>query len=228
MSVPMKTVFLEQFARIGKALSSPSRLALLDLLCQSEKSVETLVAQSGLALKNASAQLQVLKDAGLIRSRRDGKYIYYSVSDEKVPEFWAALQDFSSRQLMELREMAATLVGSPEKLVTSNRKELLARARRQEVVVIDVRPDDEYAAAHLPCAISIPLAELKSRINQLPREKEIVAYCRGPFCLFAVEAVHALKKQGFNAVHLDDGIQEWKNAGLPLEHGRVPGKRKKA
>ena len=213
----MKAVFLDQFARIGKALASPSRLALLDLLCQSEKSVETLVAQSNLTLKNVSAQLRVLKEAGLVTSRKDGKYVYYSVSDDKVPEFWGTLQDFSSRQLAELQAISRELIGDKENLEKVDRKTLLARARRDEVMVIDVRPRDEYEAAHLPFAVSLPLDELKVKLKQLPKNKEIVAYCRGPYCLMAVEAVHLLKRQGFKAIRLDDGVREWKSAGLPIQ-----------
>lgn len=215
----MKAVFLEQFARIGKALSSPSRLALIDLLCQSEKSVETLVAQSNFSLKNVSAQLRVLKEAGLVSSRKDGKYVYYSVSDEKVPEFWANLQDFSSRKLAELQTISKDLIGDTEHLERVDRKTLLARAKREEVIVIDVRPRDEYESAHLPYAISLPLSELKAKLKQLPKSKEIVAYCRGPYCLMAVEAVQLLKRRGFKAIRLDDGVREWKSAGFPIQRG---------
>lgn len=207
---------MKQFARIGKALASPSRLALLDLLCQSEKSVETLVAQSNLSLKNVSAQLRVLKEAGLLTSRREGKYVYYSVSDEKVPEFWTNLQDFSSRQLIELQAISQKLIGDFDNLEQVDRKTLLARAKRDEVIVIDVRPRDEYDAAHLPYAISLPLEELKAKLKQLPKDKEIVAYCRGPYCLMALEAVQLLKRRGFKAVRLDDGVREWQHAGLPV------------
>lgn len=212
----MKAVFLEQFARIGKALSSPSRLALIDLLCQSEKTVETLVEQSNLTLKNTSAQLRVLKEAGVIKSRKEGKYVFYSVSDPKVSEFWSSLQDFSGRQLSELREITAALVDESESSGV-NRKELLARAKRGEVIVLDVRPKDEFDSSHIPYALSVPLSELKAKLKQLPKNKEIVAYCRGPYCLLAVEAVRFLKKSGFKAVRLDDGVQEWKNAGLPIQ-----------
>jgi rhodanese-related sulfurtransferase/predicted transcriptional regulator len=214
----MKAVFLEQFSRIGKALSNPSRLALLDLLCQSEKTVETLVAQSNLTLKNASAQLKVLREAGLVRARKDGKYVYYSISDEKVAAFWSNLQDFSSRQLADLQKITAKLISEPEALTAVDRKELLSRAAKEEVIVLDVRPRDEYDFAHLPHAISLPLAELKTKLKQLPKNKEIVAYCRGPYCLLAVEAVRFLKAKGYKAVRLDDGIQEWKAAGLPLQN----------
>ena len=212
----MKMSFLEQFARIGKAMASPSRLELLDLLCQSEKSVETLVEQSSLTLKNVSAQLKVLKEAGLVRARREGKYIFYSVSDEKVAQFWSNLQDFSSRQLAELRQISSELMQDSE-LVAVSRKELLAKAKRDEVLVIDVRPEDEYKSAHIPFAVSIPLAQLKAKLKKLPKDKEIVAYCRGPHCLFANEAVRLLKRGGFRAARLDDGVNEWKAAGMPVE-----------
>jgi rhodanese-related sulfurtransferase len=212
----MKPIFLEQFARIGKALSSPSRLALLDLLSQSEKSVELLVSQTNLTLKNASAQLRVLKEAGLVTSRKEGKYVYYGLSDEKVGEFWSALQDFSARQLSELHTAMATLIKDDSSLLGVDRRFLLARAKRSEIIVLDVRPRDEFASAHLPYAISIPLTELKAKLKQLPKGKEIVAYCRGPYCLLAAEAVQLLKRNGFKAARLDDGVQEWKRAGLPL------------
>lgn len=197
-------------------MASPSRLELLDLLCQSEKSVETLVEQSSLTLKNVSAQLKVLKEAGLVRARREGKYIFYSVSDEKVAQFWSNLQDFSSRQLAELRQISSELMQDSE-LVAVSRKELLAKAKRDEVLVIDVRPEDEYKSAHIPFAVSIPLAQLKAKLKKLPKDKEIVAYCRGPHCLFANEAVRLLKRGGFRAARLDDGVNEWKAAGMPVE-----------
>lgn len=196
-------------------MASPSRLELLDLLCQSEKSVETLVEQSSLSLKNASAQLKVLKDAGLVKARREGKYIFYSLSDEKVGHFWSNLQEFSERQLIELQRLSSELLNDPD-LVGLSRKELVARAKNDEILLIDVRPEDEFRAGHLPYAQSVPLAELKSRLSKLPKNKEIVAYCRGPHCLFAVEAVRMLKKGGHKAKRLDDGVQEWRAAGFPV------------
>jgi rhodanese-related sulfurtransferase len=215
MIAAMRRAFLEQFARIGKAMASPSRLELLDLLSQSEKSVETLVEQSSLNLKNASAQLKILKDAGLVKARREGKYVFYSLSDETVGAFWSNLQEFSARRLAELQKLSTELMSDPD-LVGLSRKELLARAKRDEVLLLDVRPEDEFLAGHLPYAKSIPLAELKSRLSKLPKNKEIVAYCRGPHCLFAVEAVRLLKKSGHKAKRLDDGVQEWKAAGFPI------------
>jgi rhodanese-related sulfurtransferase len=196
-------------------MASPSRLELLDLLSQSEKSVETLVEQSSLNLKNASAQLKTLKDAGLVKARRSGKYVFYSLSDETVGAFWSNLQEFSARRLAELQKLSSELMSDPD-LVGLSRKELLARAKRDEVLLLDVRPEDEFQAGHLPYAKSIPLAELKSRLSKLPKNKEIVAYCRGPHCLFAVEAVRLLKKSGHKAKRLDDGVQEWKAAGFPI------------
>ncbi len=215
----MKTVFLEQFARIGKAISSPSRLALLDLLCQSEKTVETLAEQSNLNLKNVSAQLRVMREAGLVSSRKEGKYAYYCISDKKVAEFWSTLQDFSSRQLADLQKITKELIAEPDELAGVDRKQLLARARKGEIVVLDVRPRDEFDSAHIPFAISLPLEELKAKLKHLPKDKEIVAYCRGPYCLLAVEAVRFLKRRGFKAARLDDGIREWQSAGLPIAAG---------
>lgn len=213
----MKSEFLEQFARIGKALSNPSRLSLLDLLCQSEKSVETLVNQSGLELKNVSAQLRIMKEAGLVRSRKEGKYVYYLISDEKVAEFWSILQAFSSRQLAELQSIATELIAGGDTLERVDRKALLARMKKGEVIVLDVRPSDEYEAAHLPFALSIPLEKLKAKLKGLPKDKTIVAYCRGPYCLMSVEAVKLLNAKGYRAVRLDDGIREWKAAGFNIE-----------
>jgi rhodanese-related sulfurtransferase len=215
----MKDVFLEHFSRIGKALSAPSRLALLDLLCQSEKTVETLVEDSNLALKNVSAQLKVLKDAGLLKSRKVGKYVYYSISDEKVAQFWSNLQQFSSGQSSDLQSAMRSLVSDMSDVEEVNRKELLTRARKDEVVIIDVRPSGEYHSSHLPFAISIPLNELKKRLKQIPKDREVIAYCRGPYCLLAVEAVRLLRKNGYRARRLDDGIHEWKAQGLPLATG---------
>lgn len=208
----MQKLFLEQFSRIGKALSNPSRLELLDLLCQSEKSVETLVTQSGMSLKNVSAQLKALKEAGLIRSRKEGKYIFYSVSHSDVTDFWLLLQKFGSKQIKELQQIANELLHSKESLTTMSRSELLKKAKTQDLILIDVRPSDEYEAGHLPHAISIPITDLGKKIKSLPKDKEIVAYCRGPFCLFAQEAVDLLKKKGFTAFRLEDSVHEWKKA----------------
>jgi rhodanese-related sulfurtransferase len=212
----MKAVFLDQFARIGKALSNPSRLALLDLLCQCEKSVEVLVEQSHLSLKNTSAQLKVLREAGLITARKDGKNIFYSLSNEQVAKFWSNLQEFSSRQLAELQIVAKEFISDEDALVGVNRKELIRRARLGDVTIIDVRPNDEYLASHIPFAISLPLEQLKARLKSLPKNREIVAYCRGPYCLLAVEAVRLLKRYGFRAARLEDGIHDWKSHGLPV------------
>jgi len=209
----MHRSFLEQFARIGKALSSHVRLELLDLLCQGEKSVELLVEQSGHSMKNVSAQLKGLKEAGLIKARREGKHVFYSLSDEKVGAFWSNMQEFSARQLSELQVIAAKLLDGSERLESVDRKELMARAKKEDVILIDVRPEDEFAAAHLPYARSIPLSKLKEHLKGLPKNKEIVAYCRGPHCLYAAEAVKVLRSKGYRASRLDDGIQEWKAAG---------------
>ena len=213
----MNKLFLDQFSRIGKALSNPARLALLDLLCQSEKSVETLVSQSRMTLKNVSAQLRVLKDAGLIKARKDGKYVFYSVAHTDVSEFWLLMQKFGSSQIKELQQITSELIKAPDRLVAVDREQLMKKAKSQHIIIIDVRPGDEYMAAHLPYAISIPLGDLKKRLKDLPKNKKIVAYCRGPVCLMSQEAVQLLKKQGFSAVRLDDGVQDWKNSGLPLE-----------
>lgn len=212
----MKGIYLEQFARIGTALANPARLALLDLLCQGEKTVETLVDQSGLPVKNVSAQLKVLREAGLVRSRREGKFVHYSLSDARVAEFWSTLQSFASSQLAEMQEVTKALLSDPNSLSGFDGKQLVSKAAKGELVVIDVRPADEYAFAHLPYAISMPLSELKGKLKSLPKDKKIIAYCRGPFCLFAKEAVELLRRKGFEASRIEEGVTEWRAKGNPL------------
>jgi len=212
-----KDQIYEQFARIGKAAASPRRLEILDLLCQGEKTVEELAEHARIDIKNASAHIKVLRGARLLESRRDGKYVHYRLADPAVGAFWLSLRSLAERRLSEIHETVKTFFAEPERMRAIDRRTLLARARRGDVVVLDVRPADEYAVGHLPHARSLPLSELKRRLSTLPRGKEIVAYCRGPYCVLSQQAVEFLRRRGFKAVRLDDGVLEWRTAGMPIE-----------
>ncbi len=213
----IKNILYEQVARIGKAASSPKRLEFIELLCQGEKNVEQLATEANISVKLASAHLSGLKSASLVDTRREGKNIYYRLADAHVASFWVAIRTLAEERLVDLQVALENLVASPAKLSPADRAELLKKAASGEVVVIDVRPEAEYAAGHLPFARSIPLAELKKRIAELPMDKAIVAYCRGPFCLFATKAVALLGRKGYRAIRLEDGVAEWRTLGFPIE-----------
>lgn len=214
-----KNLLYEQVARIGKVVSSSKRLELIEVLAQGEKGVEHLAAATGISVKLASAHLKALKSARLAEARREGKSIIYRLSDPRVGELWVMLRSIAEERLLELQVAMKELVSHANELAPVSSKELLLQARRGEVTVIDVRPEAEYQTAHLPHARSIPLSELKSRLGELPRGKPVVAYCRGPFCLMAKEAVELLNKKGFNAVRFEQGVAEWRASGLPLAKG---------
>ena len=205
----IKDVLYEQVSRIGKAVSSPKRLELIELLCQGEKPVERLAQESSISMKLASAHLRELREARLVDTRRDGKNIYYRLADKQVSDFWVMIHSLAEERLVELQMALKQLASAPGEMIPSDRENLMKSARRGEVVVLDVRPVEEYLVAHLPFARSIPLGELKSRLDELPMDRPIVAYCRGPFCLMAKDAVDLLSRQGFKAMHLKDGIAEW-------------------
>lgn len=218
-STRAKGALYDQVARIAKAVSSPKRLELLELLGQGEKRVEALAAAADLEVKNTSAHLRALRNACLVQARKDGVNVYYRLADEAIGEFLIALRSLAERRLAELRELVREHFSDPEGTTPLGGRELLARVRRGEVTVIDVRPQDEYRAGHIPGARSIPLAELKRRLGTLPRRREVVAYCRGQYCFMAVDAVALLRRHGFRAVRLADGVAEWRAAGLPVETG---------
>ena len=219
----IKDLVYEQVARIGKAAASPKRLELIELLCQGEKTVEALAQQADIDVKSASAHLKALRGARLVLARKEGKYVHYRLAGEEVARFWVALRTLAEGRLLELQQVVREFLADPNRLAPLDRRTMLGRAKQGEVVVIDVRPAEEFAAGHLPFARSIPLAELRRRLEELPRKKEIVAYCRGPFCLFATDAVALLRQKGFRAARLDDGVAEWRAAGLPIEAGAAPG-----
>jgi len=216
----LKNLLYEQVARIGKAVSSPKRLELIEVLSQGEKSVEQLAMATDISIKLASAHLKELKAARLVDARREGKNIFYRVLDAQVSEMWVMLRSVAEERLLELQAAMKEIVSHPQELAPISSKELLAQAKRGDVIVLDVRPETEYHTAHLPHARSIPLAELKARLGELPKGKPVVAYCRGPFCLMAVEAVGLMLKKGIKAARLEDGVAEWRARGLPLAADR--------
>jgi rhodanese-related sulfurtransferase/DNA-binding transcriptional ArsR family regulator len=216
----LKDLLYEQVARVGKALASPKRLELMEMLAQGEKSVETLAGEIGVDIKLASAHLKALKEARLVQSRRDGKRICYRLAGDDVAHLGVTLRQVAEEHLVELRLALQQMMAEPERLTQVGRKTLLAQAKRGEVVVLDVRPQAEYDTAHLPYARSMPLPELAHRLAELPRDVQIVAYCRGPFCLMSDEAVKLLAKRGFRARKTVDGVSEWLAAGLPVERTR--------
>ncbi len=213
----IKDRLYEQVARIGKAASSPKRLELIELLCQKEMNVEQLAKEADISVKLASAHLNTLKAASLVETRRAGKSIYYRLPNTDVARFWVQLRTLAEERLIELQVALSNLVNTPGTLAGLNRAALLEEASRGAVVVLDVRPGDEFNIGHLPFARSIPLDELKKRLAELPKDKTIVAYCRGPFCLFASKAVTLLQREGFNAVRLEDGVAEWREHGFDIE-----------
>jgi len=213
----IKDVLYEQVARIGKAASSPKRLELLELLCQGEMNVEQLALNAQISIKLTSAHLTVLKAASLVTFRRDGKNIFYTLAAPEVARFWVDIRSLAEERLLELQQALAKLVADSGSLASVDRVALLREAESGEVVVIDVRPEAEYVAGHLPFARSIPVAELKKRIAEIPKNKTVVAYCRGPFCLLAHEAVSMLQHAGHHAIRLEDGVAEWQAQGLAIE-----------
>lgn len=215
-----KDFLFEQVARIGKAIASPKRLELIDLLAQGEKTVDKLAAEACMDVKLASAHLKVLKEARLVQTRREGRFIAYRLSGGDVAALWVKLRSVAEEQLVELRVALEQIFAAPERLTAETRVGLLDKARHGDVIVIDVRPDPEYRAGHLPFARSMPLAELERRLADLPTDKEIVAYCRGPFCLMSDQAVRLLRERGFQARKISDGVAEWAAHGLPVETSR--------
>jgi rhodanese-related sulfurtransferase len=217
-----KDSIFEQFARIGKAVSSPKRLELLDLLCQGERTVEALAAEAELSIANTSQHLQVLRTARLVETSKEGLYVTYRVADPAVGEFVRSIRVLAENQLAEVEQISRRFFDQRRDLEPIDREALVKRARKGEVVVLDVRPAEEYRAGHIPGALSIPIRELKRRLSELPKSQEIVAYCRGPYCVFSDQAVELLRARGFQAVRLDEGILDWRARGLPVAIGERP------
>ena len=211
-----KTALFDEFARAAKALASGRRIELLDVLANGERTVEALAGEVGLSVANTSQHLQILRRAGLITSRRHGTSIHYRLAAPKVFELWRALRTLAASRLAEVERLAAAYLGGRDELEPVTRQELTRRLQDDDLVVLDVRPAAEYAAGHLPEAVSIPIGELRRRLAELPGDREIVAYCRGPYCAFAHNAVGLLREAGFSARRLEDGLPEWQAAGLAV------------
>ncbi len=206
-----------QFARVGKALSNANRLALLEFIAQGARSVEQLAKVSGLSIANASQHLRELRQAGLVTARKQGLRVYYELSGDDVIELLDVVRRVAEDRIAEVQKLVRTYLTTKDALEPIAARELLGRVRKGLVTVLDVRPSEEYQAGHLPGAVNIPLAEIEGRLGKLPKNKEIVAYCRGPYCVLAFEAVKLLRQRGFKARRLQAGLPEWRTAGLPVE-----------
>jgi rhodanese-related sulfurtransferase/predicted transcriptional regulator len=215
-----KDAIYEQFARIGKSVSSPKRLELLDLLCQGPRTVEVLAKESNLTVANASQHLQVLRAARLVAAEKEGLYVIYRLADQTVCEFFRTMRVLAESRLAEVDQIKRRFLEGREGMEPVDRNALLELVRKGAVTVLDVRPVEEYNAAHIPGAISIPLKELQLRLLDLPRHQEIVAYCRGPYCVLSIQAVEMLRSRGFQAVRLEEGIQDLRAMGFPISTGK--------
>lgn len=207
----------EQLARVGKAIGAPRRLELLDLLGQAPRTVEGMADQTGMSIANTSQHLQVLRAAGLVEAEKDGLYVTYRLASAAVADLFLDVRRLAEARLAEMDRIKKQFFGTQDDIQRVDGKELLRRARRGEVVVLDVRPAIEYEAGHIASAVSIPHNELKRRVSELPKNREIVAYCRGPYCVYAVEAVKLLRARGYKAVRIEDGVVDWRSRGLPVE-----------
>ena len=213
---PFKDALYEQFARIGHAVSTPKRVELLDLLSQGEKTVETLAEQSSTPVKTTSAHLRALRAARLVETRKEGSYVYYRLADETVFRFLRDLQALGRQRLAEVEQVTQLYLKGFDDLEPVTLKDLRKRMRDGDVTVLDVRPEEEYRAGHIPGALSIPVAQLKRRLTEIPKNREVIAYCRGPYCVYSVEAVGILRKHGYHARRTDEGLPDWRADGLPV------------
>jgi rhodanese-related sulfurtransferase len=212
-----KTALFDAFAGVAKALGSGRRIELLDVLANGERTVEALAGEVGLSVANTSQHLQILRQAGLVSSRREGTSVHYRLAAPEVFELWRTLRTLAASRLAEVELLAAAYLGRRDELQPVTREDLTRRLENgDDLVVLDVRPAAEYAAGHVPGAVSIPVGELRRRLAELPGDREIVAYCRGPYCAFAHEAVGLLREAGFAARRLEDGLPEWQAAGLAV------------
>jgi rhodanese-related sulfurtransferase/biotin operon repressor len=212
-----KRALFDGFARVGKAVSSGRRVEMLDVLANGERSVDGLAEQLGLSVANTSQHLQVLRDAGLVGSRRAGTSVIYRLASPDVFTFLSSLRGIAASRIAEIERLAEAYLGRPDTEPPLTRRELERRMKRGDVVVIDVRPREEFAAGHLPGALSVPLDEIAKRIRDLPKDREIVAYCRGRYCAYSHLAVHLLRRRGFRARRLEEGLPEWEAERLPVE-----------
>jgi rhodanese-related sulfurtransferase/DNA-binding transcriptional ArsR family regulator len=212
-----KDKLFEQFARVGKALANPHRLEILDLLAQGERTVEDLAREAGMSVANTSRHLQELRAARLVEVRREGLYGYYRLADERVFAAWQAIRDLGEARLAEIDRLVGSYLTDRDSLEAVCAEELLAKMREEGVEVLDVRPEDEYRAGHIPGARSVPVERMEAYLEEIPRDREVVAYCRGPYCVFSDEAVALLRSRGYRARRLREGLPDWRAAGLPVE-----------
>jgi len=217
MSTSPKRDVFANLARVGTALSSPTRIEFLELLAQAERSVDQLATLTGTSVANTSQHLQKLRQAGLIIGRKEGLYVFYRLAGDEVVEMLSAMSRVGEAYVAEVERIVRLYFTSKDELEPIPAKELLDRARKGLVTVLDVRPPEEFAAGHVPGAINIPIHELEKRIKELPRRREVVAYCRGPYCLMSYDAVSVLRKKGLKARRLEAGMPEWRAAGMPVE-----------
>jgi rhodanese-related sulfurtransferase/DNA-binding transcriptional ArsR family regulator len=218
-SSEFKHAIYEQFARMGKALAHPSRLRLLDLLLQAERTVETLASEAGLSVASTSQHLQALKAARLVETEKRGLFVIYRVADPLVQDLLGTLRALAERRLAEVEQMTRQFREGREGMEPVDGAGLLERVKQGETTVLDVRPAEEFRAGHLPGAVSIPLRELEQRLAELPRDREIVAYCRGPYCVLAIQAVELLRSKGLRAMRLEESVHDWETRGVPLAVG---------
>jgi rhodanese-related sulfurtransferase len=214
-----KDAVFNQFARLAQAMCSPKRLEIIDILIQGERDVETIAGETNLTVPNTSRHLQVLKNAHLVDFRKDGVRTFYRVSDVAVYNSWKNLQSLAENLLPEVRDTVQRFYRDRAGMEAISKDELLRRIEKGETVALDVRPQDEYISGHVRGAISIPFHELKKRLKDIPSRKEVIAYCRGPYCVLAVEAVAILRDAGFRAFRLEEGFPEWRSADMPVETG---------
>lgn len=216
-SDPGKTRLYEAIGRVAAALGSAGRLQILEFVAQGERSVDALAAMTGLSVANTSKHLQALRQAGLVSARKEGLRVYYSLAGDDVTALVAALRAVAEQRVADVEQLLRLWLAHRDELEPVPARELLERAKKGLVTVLDVRPAEEFAAGHLPGAINVPLEKLESHLSKLPKRKEVVAYCRGPYCLMSFEAVAKLRKRGWQARRLQDGFPEWRAAGLPVE-----------
>ena len=214
-----KDALYEGFAEVAKALASGRRAEIVDVLAQGERSVDEIATEIDQSVANTSHHLRAMARAGLLTTRRDGTRIFYALASDRVGELWSALRDVATEHTAGLERLVDAYLGERDGLDTIDRDELARRIRRGDIVILDVRPEAEFSSGHIAGATSVPITELRKHIKALPKDADVVAYCRGPFCVYADEAVRELSKRGFRARRLEDGFPEWKRAGLPVEVG---------
>lgn len=214
-----KDALYAQFARLGRALASPKRIELLDLLGQGEKTVEAIAEQIATPIKNTSAHLRVLRQARLVETRRDGTHIRYRLADSDVFGLLRTLETLAHSRLADVQQVVRSYLDGQDELEPVTFKELRRLMRDKDVTVVDVRPTDEYQAGHIPGALSVPVAELRQRLRDLPKSREVIAYCRGRYCVYSLEAVTLLRRHGYRARRAHEGLPDWKAAGMPVETG---------